>query len=145
MDTLRNRVRSTSGTLLGHHQNEIGRIVRAAAAKAYGLNEKEYATPYTQHNVTIVYNEPTQIDDRPATVSENKPATQPTNLTDRTDPTEKSSRWWPWLLSGALAIGGLYALRALLDRPESLERVIDRTKDVQVEYDVTYEPPESNP
>lgn len=45
--------KSSFQTLVQHHWGELMRITRASAARGNNLDEKEYATPYTQHKQTI--------------------------------------------------------------------------------------------
>lgn len=49
---LKEKAQSAWATLMLHNQNELGRINRAATAKAWGLEPEKFATPYTQQNVT---------------------------------------------------------------------------------------------
>ena len=121
VDSARERAKTASiakrwlGTLMGHHWNEMGRIERAAAAKGLGLDERQYATPYTQHNVTI------------------------TNMAGG-------------VLRGAFAAVAAAAIGAVAmwlwngwvpEKPDKppIETIIDKTKDLGVEYDAQLIPP----
>ena len=53
---LKEKARSAWATLMLHNQNEMGRINRAATAKAWGLEPELFATPYTQQNITNTTN-----------------------------------------------------------------------------------------
>lgn len=56
MKNWREQFRSAFATMWGHHLNESMAMDRAFTAKARGLDETQFANPFTQQNVTNVSN-----------------------------------------------------------------------------------------
>ena len=108
---LRKKVLSSLATLLVFDAGEKQRMVREAAAKAYGLNGDDYAKPYTNHQSYVSHGN--------------------------------------GFVKGAVIGAALIACGWLLSRlvpdgkvpPVPIEKIIDKTKDVDLGIDVDYVPP----
>lgn len=124
----RGNAQSAFQTIIGHHLNEQGAIVRGGLAKAFGLDPAGWASPYTQHNVTYV--------NVPQEEKPDAPKAQVRLPTRRT--LER--------LAIAAALGGGMAIAiagtaSLFNRADAVTKIIDNTIDKDVEVKSRYVPP----
>ncbi len=137
----REAARSARQTLMGHDLNQTQAIMRAGLARGFGLDAKEWASPFTQNTIMVTY-PPSDLPPVPEPAAAQPPIPPvPAAVAKLSDTLPKVLLATAIATAIATGVGGLgLGLWSAFKTPAASPRVIDNTVEKSIEVKSSYQP-----